>query len=223
MSKFKVGDKVRALANPTDRYYSNDGYFRAGEEFTVKEVYHRQETVALVEKGQYWHESRFELVEKVKPAVAPQLPGIPEGFRAVRVGTPEKGEWYIGVEGRAEQGDGFHAASCYVILEKIDQPTPVEPAKPEAPVAPAKKVAPVFEVGDKVRLLDNTNYEKFPVGTVAKVRSISSNCVPSEGDLLLFDGALESANGMFAYRFELVTESPDDLVIQDRVPARGGD
>lgn len=222
MSKFKVGDKVRVLEEPTDPFYSNDGYFKAGDEFTVKEVFPGQETVSLVERGQCWNESRFELVEDVKPAVAPQLPGIPEGFRAVRIGKPKRGEWYINTDGEAEQSKGYESARCYTLLEKIDQPAPVEAVKPEAPVAPAKKVAPVFKVGDKVRLVDNTHYEKFPVGTVAKVRSISSNCVPSEGDLLLFDGALESANGMFAYRFELVTESPYDLVIQDRVPAREG-
>lgn len=359
MSKFKVGDKVRALAKCTDPYYSNEGYFKVGEEFTIKEVFPSQNTVSLVERSQSWDESRFELVEEpvnpnitnfkvgdkvrrksdsycygwrrtdtvctitniyvrgngvqsltfdgasdcgwdgfrfelveeakpVAPAV-PQLPGIPEGFRAVRIGTPKKGEWYVNVEGRAEQGDGYHSASCYVLLEKIDQPAPVEPAKPEAPAAPARKVAPVFKVGDKVRLVDNTNYERFVVGTVDVVVRKSED-IPVNGDLLIFEGPLSGSGGMYSYRFELVeeakpvqpkfkkgdkvryvktnrwspnvgftvgkvyevsscdlrhvypvsddngswyrfrnpeefelvTESPDDLVIQDRVPAREG-
>lgn len=289
MSKFKVGDKVRALANPSDKY------FKAGEVFTVKEVFPGQETVSLVERGQCWNECRFELVEEAKPSssepqptsfkvgdkvrrkagdrafcswsegdevltvskvstaydqkqelqfegvrhcwdgyrfelveevkpaapVVPQLPGIPEGFRAVRVGTPKKGEWYVGGDDTVERGDGWQTAGGYVILEKIDQPAQVEPPKPVEPVKPAKRVAPVFNVGDKVRLVDNTNYERFTVGTVDRIVRKSAD-IPVNGDLLLFEGALSGSGGMFSYRFELVAESPDDLVIQDRVPAREG-
>jgi hypothetical protein len=283
MSKFKVGDKVRALANPTEPIYSNDGYFKAGEEFTVKEVFPVQETVSLVERGLCWHESRFELVEPsrltnfkvgdkvrrksdsyclgwdkrdavcevidiyvrrdgtqsltlkgvscsgwdgyrfdlvedVKPAVAPQLPGIPEGYRAVRVGTPKRGEWYINVEGHAERGDGFHSASSYVILEKIDQPAPVEPVKPEAPVAPAKKVAPVFKVGDKIKCI--RSFWGCEVGNVYEVLKDTSSgyliFVDDDGDERLRKWDLHRPE------FELVTENPNDLVIQDRVPAREG-
>jgi hypothetical protein len=79
----------------------------------------------------------------------------------------------------------------------------------------------VFKVGDKVRLVDNTSYEKFPVGTVDTVaRKLPDE--PHNGDLLLFEGPLEKSHGMYSYRFELVPESPYDLVIQDRVPAREG-
>ena len=292
MSKFKVGDRVRALAKCTDPYYSNEGYFKVGEEFTIKEVFPSQNTVSLVERSQSWDESRFELVEEPvnpnitnfkvgdkvrrkrdswsygwrlkddvctvtsvydradgtqavrvaetsgigwdgfrfelveegKPVapVVPQLPGIPEGFRAVRIGTPAKGEWFVYANGVAKVCDGGYSATSYVLLEKIDQPAPVEPAKPEAPAAPAKKVAPTFKAGDKVRIIENTGYEKFPKGTVDVVASISRHGSAQDLDLLTFDGALKGPNGMFAYRFELVTESPDDLVIQDRVPAREG-
>lgn len=222
LTNFKVGDKVRRKA---DSYCL--GWEDGDKVCEVASIYVRRDrSQSLTLKGikDYgWDGFRFELVEEPKPAVpaVPQIPGIPEGFRAVRVGTPKRGEWYVNTDGEAEQSKGFQFSKSYTILEKIDQPAPVEPAKPEAPVAPVKKVAPVFKVGDKVRLLDNKGYEEFPVGTVDMITEALPD-IPANGHLLMFAGPLEAANGMFAYRFELVTESPDDLVIQDRVPAREG-
>lgn len=221
MTSFKVGDKVRRKVN--DRSYS--AWSHGDKVLTVSRIekYRDQQVLMFKEVADASDGFRFELVEEAKPAVVPQLPGIPDGFRAVRIGTPAKGEWYVQASGVAGQGDGYHTAKSYTILEKIEQPAPVEPVKPEAPAAPAKKVAPVFQVGDKVRLVDNSfGYEKFQVGSVAKVVEMLPNTVSAEGDLLTLDGVLKDANGMFAYRFELVTESPDDLVIQDRVPSRAG-
>jgi hypothetical protein len=211
MSKFKVGDRVRTLAKPSTPCYSNDEYFKAGEEFTVKEVLSGQETVRLVERGQCWHESRFELVPPDHTA-APQIEGLPEGYRVVRIGAPAEGESIIGSRGTVVVSQGYETCKCYVILEKFDQPAPVEPAE---------KVAPVFKVGDKVRLVDNTNYEGFPIGTVDTIVKTSPD-IPSNGDLLEFEGPLGESHGMYAYRFEKVVESPDDLILQNLVPARTG-
>lgn len=215
MSKFKVGDKVRR--KPDSYCY---GWVLKDAVCTITSIYVRRDgtqSLTLKDVTDFgWDGYRFELVEEAKPVapVVPQLPGVPEGYRAVRVGRPQLGELYIDCNNGVERGDGLQFAEGYVILEEIDEPTLVEPPKP---VKPAKKVAPTFKEGDKIKCL-RTGYG-YTKGTVYTLLNDSSDRLVFRDD----DGDLR--NRFWNYgspEFELVTESPDDIVIQDHVPAREG-
>jgi len=58
-----------------------------------------------------------------------QLPGVPDGYRAVRFGKANDSNWYVGATGKLQQctADG-QSAWNYMIVEKI---TPSEPPKPK--------------------------------------------------------------------------------------------
>lgn len=59
---FKVGDTVRAVANPKNGL-SNEGYFTVGDKFVIEDLSYQQDTVKLAGKAGYWDKSRFELVD----------------------------------------------------------------------------------------------------------------------------------------------------------------
>ncbi len=112
---FKVGDKVRRKAED-----QNGPWYRGGEVLTVRScegtVVH---FVGVADSG--WDPWRFELVEEpAKPAV----PGIPDGYRLVRIGTPDAGEYVLDSTGGTHKITSECFAKNYVI---------VEPAKPLAP------------------------------------------------------------------------------------------
>jgi hypothetical protein len=204
---FKVGDKVRRKTEDQGKDVGL-GWPEGDRVCVVTKVHTRgdgSQSLSLEGVRDFgWDGYRFDRVEEEVTA-APQIVGLPEGYRAVRIGAPKEGEYFIGVTGAIEQSRGFDTAKCYVVLEKVV----------------VEKVAPVFKVGDKVRLVDNTNYKEFPIGTVDTIVKTVPD-LPSNGDLLEFEGPLEKSHGMYAYRFEKVVESPDDLIIQDIVPARSG-
>ncbi len=113
---FKVGDKVRRKPEYQDSVWSSgDGVF------TVMSV--NGSSICLCSLGGVWEEHRFELVEEpAKPAV----PGIPDGYRLVRIGTIVVGESYVDNDGvvRSVINSGYSFKN-YVIVE------PVEPVKPK--------------------------------------------------------------------------------------------
>lgn len=121
MSKFKVGDKVRLLCAYSGR--------EAGTEDTVVRVDGPEGdalvTLKTIAQAFDW---RLELVEEVKPEV-PTLPGVPEGYRAVRFGQINEGEYFADCYNHADKWFASEASNtCYLIIEPIAL---VEPPKPK--------------------------------------------------------------------------------------------
>jgi hypothetical protein len=112
---FKVGDKVVRKAE------QRNGLWGLGDKvLTVREVINTN--LHFWGMDGTWDDWRFELVEEpAKPAV----PGIPDGYRLVRVGTPVKGEYVLTSDGGPYKTIAECFAKNYVIVE------PVEPLAPK--------------------------------------------------------------------------------------------
>jgi len=85
---------------------------------------------AFVCRGKMWQgngsyyigeESPKDLVAEYAP---PQVPGIPEGYRLVRVGTAEYGEWFVNIFGFPERWTTHKQRSGLAIIEPIVPPVP---------------------------------------------------------------------------------------------------
>jgi hypothetical protein len=122
MSQLRVGDKVRPLAKLTGQY-QNEGYLEIGKVYEVEEL-STLGTVRLSGVTRWWAEERFELVEPVSNET--QLPGIPDGYRAVRWGVANLGDKYVSSFGVDKWTTDGQSAFKYLIVEKI---TPPEPPK----------------------------------------------------------------------------------------------
>ena len=110
---FKVGDKVRR------RLVYQDSVWASGNGvFTVMAV--NGTSIVLCSLSGVWEEHKFELVEEpAKPAV----PGIPDGYRLVRIGTPEIGEYVLDSAGGTQKISHDCAAKNYVIVEPMKPKT----------------------------------------------------------------------------------------------------
>lgn len=122
--KFKVGDKIRRsidrqsysswkLGNAACTVLrSNNGSIDIGDG-----------------NGCYWDEKFFNLVPaEVTVSNEIQLPGIPDGYRLVRIGAPKKGEQFITAYDTVRQAEENMYDYTWAIVEKI---TPPEPPKPK--------------------------------------------------------------------------------------------
>ena len=57
-----------------------------------------------------------------------QIPGVPDGWRLVRIGLPKKGEWFMDEDtGRTSVALFDWSRGIRVILEKIEQPKKYRP------------------------------------------------------------------------------------------------
>lgn len=60
--------------------------------------------------------------------VEKQVPGVPDGYRLVRIGAPKKGEFFITSYNMVVRADENMYEYCWPVVELIE---PVEPPKPE--------------------------------------------------------------------------------------------
>jgi len=123
---FKVGDKVR---RKVEYRGINRGDWRNGDEVCTV-LRSSSDSVILDGVAHAWDPDRFDLVPaEVNVSNEVQLPGIPDGYRAVRFGKAKEGDWYVGANGNLQQWNvGGQSAWNYLIVEPI---TPPEPAKPK--------------------------------------------------------------------------------------------
>lgn len=121
---FKVGDNVRPLARLTGEY-QNEGNLDLSKVYVVEEI-SSIGTVRLIGVRHWWAEERFELAEPVSNEA--QLPGIPDGYRLVRIGAPKKGERFIIAHDTVRQAEENMYDYTWAIVEKI---TPPEEPIPE--------------------------------------------------------------------------------------------
>lgn len=90
MGKFKVGDLVECV----ETGYSYGSVLK-GCVYCISHV-NPSGTVQLRggEPGAMWKEDRFKLLESPIP-----IEGIPDGWEVARIGTPKKGEYFLGLGG----------------------------------------------------------------------------------------------------------------------------
>ena len=65
-----------------------------------------------------------------------QIPGVPEGWRLVRIGVPKSGEWFVDDGNTPTKAFTDFDVSVLAIIEKIEQP------KQYRPFADAKEFEP---------------------------------------------------------------------------------
>ena len=53
-----------------------------------------------------------------------QVPGVPDGYRLVRIGAPLKGEYLITGWGKVQQADENMYEYCWPIVEPVEPPIP---------------------------------------------------------------------------------------------------
>ena len=123
MSQFNVGDKIVRKVE-----YLNRNDWRHGE--AVITVVRGNNVGLDIDDGNgcFWDERYFDLVpaeETVSNEVEKQVPGVPDGYRLVRIGAPKKGEFFITSYNMVVRADENMYEYCWPVVEKI------EPAKPK--------------------------------------------------------------------------------------------
>jgi hypothetical protein len=56
----------------------------------------------------------------------PNVPGVPDGWELVALRVPDKGEWFIGIDGKPCQAD-CSSEQVWPIIRKIEQPAKYRP------------------------------------------------------------------------------------------------
>lgn len=56
-----------------------------------------------------------------------QIEGMPDGWRLMRIGTPNQGDYFINAHGTGELCVGGYEARGYAIIEKIERPKRYRP------------------------------------------------------------------------------------------------
>ena len=132
MAKFKKGDKV---VRHTNRF-SKQWMYRTANPFGVFVVSDATNgLVCLSGVASGWDDDYFDLyvepqpepVTVTEPAVQ-QIPGVPDGYRLVRIGAPKKGEQFITIHGEIFKArEDYPTQSGYAIVEPIVPPAPPTP------------------------------------------------------------------------------------------------
>jgi len=111
MATFKVGDRVR-FTGP-DIYYNPPDRDRV---YVVKGIPDMFDGIYLKDHSDMWYTaSRFTLVEPPDPQA---VPGVPEGYRLVRIGQPKYGEEYLGYENQVRKCDAGGMSKGWAVVEK---------------------------------------------------------------------------------------------------------
>lgn len=132
MAKFKKGDKVVRHTSRFSKQWMDRTANPLGV-FVVSEAVNGLVCLSGVASG--WDDDYFELyvepqpepVTVTEPAVQ-QIPGVPDGYRLVRIGGPKKGEQYLDLNG------GISAADCDWWKTNIPVIEPIVPPAPPTPI-----------------------------------------------------------------------------------------
>ncbi len=121
MSQFKVGDKVVRKAAARDLHMWKYG----SEAVTVFRV-----AGCLIDVGDgngcFWDEKYFDLLPAevvVSNEVEKQVPGVPDGYRLVRIGAPKKGEFFITSYNTVVRADENMYEYCWPVVEPVTNET----------------------------------------------------------------------------------------------------
>ena len=131
MAKFKKGDKVVRKAEYKGGSWA-DEVMNPHEPYFVE--WCDRFTTRLVGLRDVWDTDKFELyvepqpepVTVTEPSVQ-QIPGVPDGYRLVRIGAPKKGEQFIGGYNILSKADVNMYDYAWAIVEPIVPPAPPTP------------------------------------------------------------------------------------------------
>ena len=131
MAKFKKGDKVVRKAGWRDGLWSQT-VIRPNQPKHVRMC--DNWVVKFDDVSDSWDTDKFELyvepqpepVTVTEPAVQ-QIPGVPDGYRLVRIGAPMKGEQFIGGYNILSKADVNMYDYAWAIVEPIVPPAPPTP------------------------------------------------------------------------------------------------
>lgn len=138
MAKFKRGDKVvRQTCRISDQWCR-----KASNPLGVFVVRHSDANCVMLEGVEStWGEDYFDLYVRPQPepvAVTEppvqQIPGVPDGYRLVRIGAPKKGEHYV------SSGGFVDLALCDWDMKNVPVVEPVVPLAPPTPIPSKVKV-----------------------------------------------------------------------------------
>jgi hypothetical protein len=89
------------------------------------------------------------------------VPGVPEGWKLVRVGKPNVGDWFIdGIDDPRQARDSDHCYGC-AIISKIEQPAKYRP------FANGKEVHPFWDVALRVaNAISESKESRFRINTI---------------------------------------------------------
>jgi len=117
---FKVGDKIRRKAE----YLNVNGWPLGGEEVTVVRIDGESIDIGNGD-GCFWDGTCFDLLPaEVTVSNETQLPGIPDGYRAVRFGHARLDDEYLNCAHPVKWNTTAESAGYYLIVEKIEPPKP---------------------------------------------------------------------------------------------------
>lgn len=138
MAKFKKGDKVVRHTGRFSKQWMDRTANPSGV-FVVSEAINGLVCLSGVASG--WDDDYFDLyvepqpepVTVTEPAVQ-QIPGVPDGYRLVRIGAPKKGEQYVSSGGRVD------LALCDWDMKNVPVVEPIVPPAPPTPIPTTVKV-----------------------------------------------------------------------------------
>ncbi len=131
MPKLNVGDKVRRKTE----YLGHNMWKKESKVLTVLRT---PSDTGLIDigcgKGNFWDSKYFELVSEkendVSNEVEKQVPGVPDGYRLVRIGVPKRGELYVVDRGYVREALGdWGRITCEIAIVELIKP--IEPPKPK--------------------------------------------------------------------------------------------
>ena len=129
---FKVGDKVRITSVKPEDYGKYPGWTKEMNEHLGKAGYIDH---VVASSGLYkvdvddwdipftWKERDLTLITDVKNdnnMDGIELPGLPEGYRAVRVGKVRDGEWYLVAGKIAKWSYGDESELDFLVVDKVE-------------------------------------------------------------------------------------------------------
>lgn len=131
MAKFKKGDKVVRCAE----WRMLGDWPSSGRDLDVLTVVRCSDSQVIFEGlNTTWNPDRFELYVEPQPEPVTvteppvqQIPGVPDGYRLVRIGAPKKGEYFINAYNTVIVADSRCYDLSWAIVEPIVPPAPPTP------------------------------------------------------------------------------------------------
>lgn len=138
MAKFKKGDKVVRCTGCRQSNWTS----AVGDPAAVRVVdFVDDPCIRLIGIREWWDADKFELYVEPQPEPVTvteppvqQIPGVPDGYRLVRIGAPKKGEQYV------SSGGFVDLALCDWDMKNVPVVEPIVPPASPTPIPSKVKV-----------------------------------------------------------------------------------
>jgi hypothetical protein len=58
-------------------------------------------------------------INETEEAKVSKIPGVPDGWELVRIGAPQKGDWFVNWQGEPEESNRTFVYACFAIVRRI--------------------------------------------------------------------------------------------------------